>query len=492
MNLTTDQTDDLLIPHPTYDGTPCHRLDHSCDSNDRTTDRTDTTPIQHPDYTDEAKIIHDHLYGDVPMSHVAIRLIDTPLYRRLSDIRQTSMAWRVFPAAQHSRLNHQVGVYGLSHQTLDSLVRRKKLIISNTCEILSSQEMVQRIAEGDLPRISHEEAEWICLGGLLHDLGHGPASHTFDDLIESLIEEGHIPTDCVWRTHEERSQYMFRELVAKEPDRFGLTEDAVDYICNVINPPADCEHDFRFQFINNEINGVDLDKIDYLERDRYVFGLSDHIDIKRLIDNSSICSGPIALDEVVAESGVVGAAPDTCQGTYWTFGERTRDDIFALFMTRYKLYRNIYNHPKIVKFELAYTNVLRSNVEDIVDTFMRLDTDSFAEMTDSSMLWRAEDTVRREFGDRNTFRLIPETDIECAAQGIDVAKFKSIVRFDQKVGFFGKSGFNPFIHIRFHDRTTNRIVRLAPTEINIFLGFNCTGETLRYRYGYNGSVPRTI
>ena len=434
-----------------------------------------TTPI-----TMASKIIHDPLYGDIAVSYTAIQIIDTPVYSRLADIKQTSMAYRVFPAARHSRLNHQVGVYGLTRRTLDSLQNRKRLrvIDSGGRAAYTPHQMLAHMSQGNVPEITEDEAEWICLGGLLHDLGHGPASHTFDNLIDEFIRDGKLAADCSWRTHEERSQYMFREMVATTPGGFGLTDEAVDYICNVINPPVSHHHDFRFQFINNEVNGVDLDKIDYLERDRYVFGLTNCVDVDRLIGNSSIAVDARASNVVRKKSHL--RVDEMGEGTYWTFGERTRDDIFTLFMTRFKLYRDIYNHAKIVKFELAYLNVLRANELSILDTFRNRDVIGFAEMTDESMLWRAPAVARREFGARDTFVMLRGEE--------DLTAFTQVVCFEETVGFFGKGGFNPFEHVRFHDRKSGEVVVLRPDEISKFLGFDHTSEKIRYAYGYRGVV----
>jgi HD superfamily phosphohydrolase len=436
---------------------------------------------------EHTKIIHDPLYGDITLSETAVKLIDTPVFARLRDIKQTSTAYKIFPSAVHSRFAHLIGVYGLTHRTIDSLITRGKLDVHDgSC--WTAVEMVLRITDGETPSVTREEIEWICLGALLHDLGHGPASHTFDQLIEEFIAEQLIPANSPWRTHEERSQLIFRSLVHTTPDRFGLSAFAVDYICNVINPPPHLEHDFRFQFVNNEIGGVDTDKLDYLERDRYVFGLVDRrIDVARIIDNSSICVDGKAKHQRHMRGAEMG------EGTYWTFGERTRDDIFTLFMTRYKLYRDIYNHPKIVKFELAYMAVLRSNTDDIVRAFLEQDIAAFTEMTDQSMLWRADSRARREFDDRSTYTLLergwneesdPADPADPAVHFDRLVEFDRIIEITDTVGFFGKNGFNPFDHIRFHDRKTNRIVNLRPHEISPFLQFGWNSEEIRYVFGY--------
>ena len=59
------------------------------------------------------------------------------------------------------------------------------------------------------------------------------------------------------------------------------------------------------------------------------------------------------------------------------------------------------------------------------------------------------------------------------------------IMIEQTVGFFGKCGFNPFQHIRFHCRNTNSVKHIPLSQINIFLCFDCTCEVLHYEYKHN-------
>ena len=104
---------------------------------------------------------------------------------------------------------------------------------------------------------------------------------------------------------------------------------------------------------------------------------------------------------------------------------------------------------------------------------MSEDVDAFIKMTDESMLWHAEKKARDEFINRNTYELVVNGTID-----------KPII-IEQTVGFFGKCGFNPFQHIRFHDRNTNSVKHIPLSQINVFLCFDCTCEVLHYEYAYN-------
>lgn len=94
-------------------------------------------------------------------------------------------------------------------------------------------------------------------------------------------------------------------------------------------------------------------------------------------------------------------------------------------------------------------------------------------MTDESMLWRAEKETRDEFINRNTYKLVVNGTID-----------KPLI-IERTVGFFGKCGFNPFQHIRFHCRNTNSVKHIPLSQINVFLCFDCTCEVLHYEYAYN-------
>ncbi len=93
------------------------------------------------------KIIYDKVWGDIPMTDLAISIIDTPMYHRMSYIKQTSMAYRVFPTATHTRFNHQVGVYGLLKKTLNTLINKGHLVISEG-EPLTPEKMTERVKNG--------------------------------------------------------------------------------------------------------------------------------------------------------------------------------------------------------------------------------------------------------------------------------------------------------------------------------------------------------
>lgn len=106
----------------------------------------------------KSKVINDPVHGHFRIRGECVRVIDTPEFQRLRDIKQLGTSYYVFPGAGHNRFEHSLGV----------------------CHM--AEEMVIRIqrAQRDLG-IDNQDVKRIALAGLCHDLGHAPFSHVFDN-----------------------------------------------------------------------------------------------------------------------------------------------------------------------------------------------------------------------------------------------------------------------------------------------------------------------
>ena len=104
------------------------------------------------------KIINDPVYGFISVPYgILLELIDHPYFQRLRRISQLGLSSIIYPGATHTRFHHALGAYHLMTKALQTLEMKGV-------------------------ELSSEEKEGACIAILLHDLGHGPFSHTFEKI----------------------------------------------------------------------------------------------------------------------------------------------------------------------------------------------------------------------------------------------------------------------------------------------------------------------
>ncbi|MEX2477319.1 MAG: HD domain-containing protein [Gracilimonas sp.] len=196
------------------------------------------------------KIFNDPIHGfiTVPKGPI-LKLIDHPYVQRLRRIRQLGLGYLVFPAAEHSRFSHALGALELGQRVLNNL-REKDTTIS------------QPEYDGTLMAI------------LLHDVGHGPLSHTLE---HSLIKDFN---------HEMMSLAIMKEL-NKEFD--GALDTAISIFTNQYKKK------FLHQLISSQL---DLDRLDYLRRDSFFTGVSEGtVGINRILKTMRVFKGNIVIEK---------------------------------------------------------------------------------------------------------------------------------------------------------------------------------------------------
>ncbi len=113
------------------------------------------------------KLFHCNIHGPIRISNIALKIIETQEFQRLRNIKQMGASFYVFPSATHSRFEHSIGVYHLTGKLLDVLKSKYPNKIYNTYELNNIM-------------LNDYHTELIKIGGLCHDIGHGPYSHLFD------------------------------------------------------------------------------------------------------------------------------------------------------------------------------------------------------------------------------------------------------------------------------------------------------------------------
>ncbi|TVP49151.1 MAG: HD domain-containing protein [Mongoliibacter sp.] len=196
------------------------------------------------------KILNDPVYGFITIpSELIFSIIDHPYFQRLRRIKQLGLTDYVYPGALHTRFHHALGAMHLMTITLDNLRNKGN-------------------------EISEEEYEASLIAILLHDVGHGPFSHALEF---SLLQN--IP-------HESLSLLIIEEL-NRQFD--GKLELALKIFRN------EYERKFFHQLVSSQL---DIDRLDYLQRDCFFTGVSEGtIGADRIIKMMDIKNDQLVVEE---------------------------------------------------------------------------------------------------------------------------------------------------------------------------------------------------
>ena len=197
--------------------------------------------------------IIDPIHDFIRVYEHELSIIDSPIFQRLRRIRQLSGAHLTYPAAQHTRFEHSLGVMHITSQAGHALLE-KDILKSDYIEILR-------------------------LAGLLHDIGHGPFSHLF----EEIIQQKKI-------SHED----FGKKIILKSEIGDNLSKNGFDK--KLIAEIAFGES--KYQFMNEIVSGaLSADMMDYLLRDGYFTG-AEHakIDHKRITQSLDVYKKKLALE----------------------------------------------------------------------------------------------------------------------------------------------------------------------------------------------------
>lgn len=229
------------------------------------------------------KFIRDNVHGDIVIEHpVFMEIINTPEFQRLRRIIQLGGGQYVFPSANHTRFSHCIGVYHVVTMFMEN----------------------KEIAE----HVSEDERMVARLAGLLHDVGHGAFSHSFELLSEVSHETYTIEII--------RGNTKVNEILKKH----NINPDEV---ASVI------ESKHKNNIINLIVSSqLDADRLDYLARDSQSAGVNySSLDIDWIVRNAMIIDKKIV------------------------FPKKTIYAIEAYLLGRYHMYKQVYNHKVSESFD---------------------------------------------------------------------------------------------------------------------------------------------
>jgi len=231
----------------------------------------------------EFKTINDTVHGTIRLDPLVLDLMETLELQRLNSIRQLGLTYLVFPGANHSRIEHCLGV---SH-------------------------VAARIA--DVLGLPPEDRQLVMAAGLLHDLGHGPFSHTLEHVLSSELSVDHMDLTQRIITGEDdnvaaEDRRVFPEVrrLPEVLEKHGIQPARVADLIRGLGPdaPQGSLADFSrrkrgerrvlYQIIHS---AVDADQIDYLIRDAHYTGVAlGVIDVNRLVQTLVLRDGGLAVD----------------------------------------------------------------------------------------------------------------------------------------------------------------------------------------------------
>ncbi len=251
--------------------------------------------------------IHDH----------ELAIIDNPIFQRLRRIRQLSGAHLTYPSAQHTRFEHSLGVLHIASQAGQAL-KEKGILKQDQIEILR-------------------------LAGLLHDIGHGPFSHLF----EEIIQQKKI-------SHEDFGKnIILKSTIGDTLSKNGFDKKTISKIAF---------GDSKYQYMNEIVSGaLSADMMDYLLRDGYFTG-AEHakIDHKRLTQSLDVHKKKLALE----------------RSALYSFE--------SMMHSRYQMFKAVYFHKTVRSAEVMLLEALRLSDDEF--GFTSFNIDEYTKLTDEYVL----------------------------------------------------------------------------------------------------------
>jgi len=311
--------------------------------------------------------IHGYIQFTVPVDGQANErtekdLIDTPWVQRLRKIHQLQSSFWVFPSGEHSRFQHSLGAMHMAGRFADRLYPSLQQVFGRHCP---SQSYVKEI---------------LRLTGLLHDVGHGPFSHFFD---QNFLEPLHR------MTHEGIGQRIVTERLAdiigkirRSPDgpfekQEAILPEQIAYLMGKPEPGSTDRMPRWLQTLQPVFSGIyTADNMDYIQRDAYMTGFSlDMVDIDRLLYYS-----------FVTEKGL-------------TLHKSGSSTLRRFVNARFTMYADVYFHRTNRAVDLHMQEIFQETVQLLFPFDPRVSLDPYLGVSDWSLLegvqrWADDDDPR--------------------------------------------------------------------------------------------------
>lgn len=300
------------------------------------------------DTTNKKKIVNDPVHGFINIQHpIVFDLIEHPFFQRLRNIKQLGLTYLVYPGANHNRFQHALGALHLMNEAI-SVLRSKG------------------------HSITEQEAEAANIAILLHDIGHGPFSHSLEYSLATDISHETISRCFI--------QWLNKEMNGQLAMAIEIFEDSY--------PKR-----FLHQLVSSQL---DMDRLDYLRRDSFFSGVTEGtVGVERIIKMLNIVN-----DHLVVEA----------KGIY---------SVEKFLIARRLMYWQVYLHKTVVAAEQTLIKMLQRARE-----LERLGVELFA--TPSLKYFLKNDITTKDFQTQESvenpsealihFSMLDDNDIMIAAK----------------------------------------------------------------------------
>ncbi|MGC8995800.1 MAG: HD domain-containing protein [Thermoplasmata archaeon] len=291
----------------------------------------------------EYKIIHDSVHGSIKIEEPMLSIVETPEFQRLNGIRQLGFNYLVFPGANHTRLEHSLGVSYIAGEI------------------------------GKRLNLNDHDITLLKIAGLVHDIGHLPFSHTIENTFKKHTGLDHV------KIGEKivRGEITIENLIGENSLSYVLESNGIDKneIIKLFSNIDEESFGKSKYAIESIINGdLDADQMDYLIRDSHYTGVAyGVIDLPRILNTVSLNNNMLVFDHKGIEA------------------------LEGLMVARSLMYSSVYFHKTSRIAELMLIKAIRN---------MDIDWKILIEMNDSDLLnfIKNGDKFQREIYERLKFR----------------------------------------------------------------------------------------
>ena len=243
----------------------------------------------------EHKLVRDPLYGFIGLTAREHRLLDTFAVQRLTRIKQLAHTYIVYPSAVHTRLEHTIGTLNIASRICDQLAVKK------------------------------QEKQAVRAAALLHDVGHGPYSHLFEEVMR-YVNGDKFSHEDVTRLIVEHDTDVRRALAPLQGEVLRVL-DGDSLLSDIIS------------------SSLDADKMDYLRRDSYHTGVSyGTFDLERIL--RTVCK----IHEV--------------ERSYLGIEEKGREALESYRLARYSMHTQVYEHHARLIADDMFVRAVNTSITD--------------------------------------------------------------------------------------------------------------------------------